>query len=235
MEVIYHRLTQTSISNATGVLVEASRLDFEDFDLSRHDGVDGASAPAQVWLALDNVTDPQNFGALLRSAAFLGIKGVVVSERNSAPLSASTSKSSAGAMEYTPVHAVRNLSNWLQEVRGAGWKALGAAVGTASGGDERNQTVVPQIDIQDYEHDGAKPVVLVLGSEGDGLRPNVRRQCDSFVHVSPQHTRDGVCVTNLGLDSLNVSVAGGILMYKLTEALQARDDARENADATNLQ
>jgi len=168
------------------------------------DGTEGADAP--LWLALDEVTDPQNLGALLRSAFFLGASGVLVSAKNSAPLTPVVSKASAGAMELMEVHAARNLPRTLDEAREAGWQVVGAAL---------------EKSIEPHEVDARRPTVLVLGSEGRGLRTNVMRACDTLVRVprgmEPLAGADAADAAAEGemVDSLNVSVAGGILLYAL--------------------
>lgn len=160
----------------------------------------GAAAP--LWLALDEVSDPQNLGALLRSAFFLGADGVLVSAKNSAPLSPTVSKASAGAMELMQVHASRNLPRTLAAARQTGWQVVGAAL---------EQSVAP------HEIDQALPTILVLGSEGKGLRTNVLRACDTLVRVPRGVEPAGAdpSADSETVDSLNVSVAGGILLYAL--------------------
>ena len=143
----------------------------------------------------------QNFGALLRSAFFLGADGVLVSQKNSCSLTPTVSKASAGAMELMEVHAARNLPRTLEAAKEAGWAVVGAAL-------ERS--------VEPSDLDAAKPTVLVLGSEGHGLRTNVLRACSDLVRIprgadaAADANADGEMV-----DSLNVSVAGGILLYAL--------------------
>jgi 21S rRNA (GM2251-2'-O)-methyltransferase len=145
------------------------------------------------YLALDEIVDPQNLGSLCRTARFLGAS-VIVSAKNSAPLSAAASKASAGAIEEAPVYAVPNLPRALEEAKAQGWRVLGAGVGENS---------VPVSDL-----DPSMPSVLVVGSEGEGLRTTVRRACDALVQV-------GSAPDNSGVDSLNVGVAGAILLHHL--------------------
>lgn len=138
----------------------------------------GAHAPPPVWLALDEIQDPQNLGALLRSAHFLGASGVLVSSRNSAPLSAATSKASAGAMEAMDVHSTTNLVRTLKRSRENGWRVVGAAMGA------------PGTTVASHElRLGSEPTVLVLGNEGKGLRTLVRRECDLLVAIPGQLRR----------------------------------------------
>ncbi|KAL1498678.1 hypothetical protein AB1Y20_013990 [Prymnesium parvum] len=157
-----------------------------------------AAEGVPLWLALDEVSDPQNLGALLRSAYFLGVEGVLVSAKNSAPLSPAVSKASAGAVELMEVFAARNLPKLLEEARHKGWQVVGAAM---------------ENSVEPHEVDRARPTILVLGSEGRGLRTNVLRACDSLVCV-PGGLAEDSDEAEL-VDSLNVSVAGGILLYAL--------------------
>ena len=139
-----------------GLVLQASRLEFEPLNTVPPP----VAGVAPLWLALDEVTDPQNFGALLRSAFFLGVDGVLVSAKNSCPLTPVVSKASAGAMELMTVHAARNLPRTLEQAREAGWSVVGAAL-------ERS--------VEPAAIDATTPTILVLGSEGHGLRTNVVR------------------------------------------------------------
>ena len=170
-----------------GCILCATKLAFETLD-AWEPASEGAG-----WLALDEIVDPQNLGSLCRTARFLGAS-VLVSAKNSAPLSAAASKASAGAVEEAPVYAVPNLPKALEEARAQGWRVLGAGVGENS---------VPVSGL-----DPTQPSVLVVGSEGEGLRTTVRRACDALVQV-------GAPCEDSGVDSLNVGVAGAILLHHL--------------------
>jgi 23S rRNA (guanosine2251-2'-O)-methyltransferase len=147
-------------------------------------------------VALDEVTDPQNLGAVCRTAECAGATGVVIPERRSAEVTPAVCKASAGAVEHLPVARVRNLADFLQAAKDAGAWAYGAAAGA------RTPYRAP-----DYRG----KVVLVLGAEGRGLRPRVAFRCDDLVAL-PLRGR---------LDSLNVSAAAAVLLY---EILQQRLD-----------
>eukprot|EP00873_Tetraselmis_striata_P029914 jgi/Tetstr1/450178/TSEL_037219.t1 len=183
-----------------GLLLDCSPLEWEAMEsLPPPPPVaDGAAPP--LWLALDEVMDPQNFGAILRSAYFLGAAGVLACKRNSAPLSGVVSKASAGALEQMPVHSCSNLPRTLQDARDSGWLVLGA------GAEEGSQ------DCSAYVME--RPTVLVMGNEGYGLRTNVRRACDGMLSVG---SLGGGADSSLaaGVESLNVSVAAGILLHSL--------------------
>jgi 23S rRNA (guanosine2251-2'-O)-methyltransferase len=140
-------------------------------------------------LALDEVQDPQNLGAVIRVAEAAGCAGVVLPERRSAEVTAAVCRASAGAVEHLPVARVRNLADWLVSAkeRESTW-VYGAAA----------EAALP------YERpDYRGRVVLVLGSEGRGLRPRVAETCDELVHL-PNRGQVG---------SLNVSTAAAALVY----------------------
>jgi 23S rRNA (guanosine2251-2'-O)-methyltransferase len=155
-------------------------------------------AAPDAWLvALDEVTDPQNLGAVCRTAEAVGATGVVIPERRSAEITPAVCKASAGAVEHLPVAQVRNLADFLAAAKDKGTWVYGAAAGAAA-----------PYDGPDY----TGPVVLVLGAEGKGLRPRVASMCDELVAL-PLRGRVG---------SLNVSATAAVLLY---EMLQQRLDA----------
>eukprot|EP00271_Cylindrocystis_brebissonii_P020072 TRINITY_DN6495_c0_g2_i1.p1 TRINITY_DN6495_c0_g2~~TRINITY_DN6495_c0_g2_i1.p1 ORF type:complete len:1881 (+),score=352.69 TRINITY_DN6495_c0_g2_i1:121-5763(+) len=126
--------------------------------------------PLPVWVALDEVVDPQNLGAILRSSHFLGAEGVVVCTKNSAPLSAVVGKASSGAMETMEIRSCRNMSRFLQRSADAGWLVVGASADA----DAIPITLLPR----------GMPTLLVLGNEGAGLRTNVKRACSHLVRIT---------------------------------------------------
>ena len=154
-------------------------------------------APDPVIVALDEVTDPQNLGAVARSAECTGATGLVIPERRSAEVTAAVCKASAGAVEYLPVARVRNLADFLAEAKAAGCWCYGAAAGA--------RTPYRSVDWRGG-------VVLVLGAEGRGLRPRVAGTCDDLVAL-PMRGR---------IESLNVAATASVLLY---EMLQQRLDA----------
>lgn len=164
-----------------------------------------AAATGQVWLALDEVTDPQNFGALLRSAHFFGASGVVACAKNSASLTATVSKSSAGAVEVMRVHSTANMMRFLKRSRENGWRVVGTSVSERSG---------PLHELP--AGPGAPPTIVVLGNEGYGVRANVLRECEFLVEVAGDG--GGAVVEGAKastVDSLNVSVTGGVVLFHL--------------------
>ncbi len=146
-----------------------------------------------LLVLLDGVTDPHNYGAVVRSAEVLGAHGVVTEERRSAPLSAVVAKVSAGASSHLPLVQVKNLPRYMGDLKSRGVWLYGAA-GEATRRPE-------QIDWD-------RPAALVIGSEGAGMRRIVREGCDDLVAI-PVRGR---------VASLNASVAAGVLLYAVVSS-----------------
>uniref|UniRef100_A0ACD5VJN9 Uncharacterized protein n=1 Tax=Avena sativa TaxID=4498 RepID=A0ACD5VJN9_AVESA len=151
-----------------GLVLDASPLEMvttKELDPVR---VDGGKAP--VWIALDEVMDPQNLGAIIRSAYFFGAEGVVLCAKNSAPLSGVVSKASAGSLELIELLSCRNMMQFLSSSAENGWRVLGGTVAPKA---------IPLSEVSTGE-----PTILVLGSEGTGLRPLVERSCTHLVKIA---------------------------------------------------
>lgn len=148
-----------------------------------------AAGAAPLLVALDRVTDPRNLGAVVRSAAGAGATGVVLPAHGSARVTAAVCRASAGAVEHLPLAVVPNLARWLADVKGPDLWAYAAAADAAT-------TM--------WDADLTGGVALVLGAEGAGVRPLVRRTCDGAVAIPLAR----------GVESLNVSVAAAILCYE---------------------
>ena len=137
----------------------------------------------------DELTDPHNLGAILRSAECAGAHGVIIPKRRSVGLTATVAKASAGAMEYMKVAKVGNINDAIRELKERGvW-----IFGTAAEGS------IPM-----YKADLTGPAAIVIGNEGDGMSPLVRKNCDVMVHI-PMVGR---------ISSLNASAAAAILLYE---------------------
>jgi 23S rRNA (guanosine2251-2'-O)-methyltransferase len=180
---------------------ERSMLDLEDLLGKDPLGKDApATGAAPLLLALDGVEDPQNLGALLRSADGAGVTGVLMTERRSAPLSAVALKASAGAAEHVRIARVVNLVRALEQVKAANIWCVGL--------DERGT--------MDYtEYDFTTPCLLVLGREGAGLHDLVRRHCDHLLRI-PMAGK---------VASLNVSAAGAVVLYEAYRQRRAQQKA----------
>jgi 23S rRNA (guanosine2251-2'-O)-methyltransferase len=155
------------------------------------DAYELAAGERPLLAVLDRVTDPHNLGAVCRSAEGAGATGVVVPAHGSAVVTPAVARASAGAVEHLPIAVVTNLARYLEEVKGADLWVYGAA------GDEVAARPM-------WETDLTGGVALVLGAEGRGLRPLVRRTCDALVSI-PLAGR---------VESLNVSVAAALLLYE---------------------
>ena len=152
---------------------------------------DIAEPAAGVIVMLDQLTDPQNVGAIFRSALAFGAKGIVVQDRHSPALAGALAKASAGATERLPCARVTNLSRALETLADLGWRAVGLD-GAA------DLTLDQALD--------ARPTVLVMGSEGDGIRRLVAEHCDVLARIPMPG----------GFESLNVSNATAVALYEAT-------------------
>lgn len=197
------------LAKAAGYIVEyvnKNKLD-EMADGVRHQGVVASGTPvafstledalekakakqeAPLLLLLDELQDPQNVGALIRTADAAGVHGVLLPSRRSCPLSTVVAKISAGAVEYVPVIKIGNISQTLQELKQQGFWVVGA--------DMDGETY--------YEANLTGPLVIVVGAEGKGLGRLVKDNCDIIVSMP-------MCG---GVNSLNASAAGAVLMYEV--------------------
>ena len=149
------------------------------------------SSPGRLIVALDQVQDPQNLGAVCRTAECAGAAGIVIPDRRSAEVTPAVCKASAGAVEHLAIARVRNLADFLHDAKGAGMWCYGAQSTSPVGYEE-----------PDY----GERTVLVLGSEGRGLRPRVAAACDLLVSI-PLRGR---------IESLSVSAAAAVLVYAAT-------------------
>ncbi|MGH2994327.1 MAG: 23S rRNA (guanosine(2251)-2'-O)-methyltransferase RlmB [Solirubrobacterales bacterium] len=155
-------------------------------------------SPSALVVALDQVQDPRNLGAICRSVEAAGAAGVVIPARRSAQVTAVACKASAGAVEHLAVARVRNLADWLADAKRADAWVYGAR---------------PDAPTRHDSVDWSGRAVLVLGGEGKGIRPRVASACDALVAI-PQAGRVG---------SLNVAAAASVLLF---EALRQRNPLR---------
>ena len=160
------------------------------------DAYELAAVDRPLLVCLDQVTDPHNLGAVIRSAEGAGATGVVVPSHGAARVTPAVSRSSAGAVEHLPVAVVQNLARYLNDVKGPDLWVWGAA---SDGGTS----------LWDADLDGG--AAFVLGAEGRGLRPLVRRACDGLVSIPLAGN----------VESLNVSVAAAVLLYEVRRRRRA--------------
>jgi 23S rRNA (guanosine2251-2'-O)-methyltransferase len=170
-----------------GVITLAAAHDYCTVDDILQEAADRGQAPLIV--VCDELTDPHNLGAIMRSAECAGAHGVIIPKRRSVGLTATVAKASAGAVEYMKVARVGNINDCLRELKEKGvW-----VFGTAAEGS------VPM-----YKADLTGPAAIVIGNEGEGMSRLVRKNCDLLVHI-PMQGR---------ISSLNASAAAAILLYE---------------------
>ena len=148
-----------------------------------------AEAPGRFLVMLDQVTDPQNIGAIFRSAAAFGARGLILQDRHAPALGGALAKAAAGAIDAIPHARETNLSRALERLDELGWRAV-ALDGTAE------DTLEATLD--------SRPTVLVLGAEGEGVRRLVREHCDASACIPMPG----------GFESLNVSAAAAVAFYE---------------------
>lgn len=148
-----------------------------------------ASGEAPFLIILDGIEDPHNLGAILRTANLAGAHGVVISKHRAVGLTPTVARTSAGAINYTPVAKVTNISNTMRQLKEQGmWFVCADMDGTCM-----------------YDMDLTGPIGLVIGSEGDGVSPLVKKNCDMTASIPMKGD----------IDSLNASVATGVLAYEI--------------------
>ncbi|XP_010116357.1 PREDICTED: rRNA methyltransferase 1, mitochondrial, partial [Chlamydotis macqueenii] len=200
-----------------GVCLEATPLRFKSLEEAEKRDLGDEESPNQqlIWLVLEQIQDPMNLGALLRSAYFLGVDRVVTSQRNSCPLTPTVSKASSGAMEVFDVYSTDDLRSFLKAKAAEGWEV----VGTVSQPEDVEN--VPVISCSEFRWN--KPVIIVIGisvyralglvevrgSEGDGLSLATQLLCHRMLAIPPGRA------LHPGIESLNVSVAAGILLHSI--------------------
>ncbi len=170
-----------------GVVAETGAYTYADWDQWLQDLKNQEADP--FVLVLDQIQDPHNLGAILRTAEAAGVHGVIIPKNGSVGLSETVAKSSAGAIEQIPVLQVTNISRTLKELQAEQMWCMGLSLAPGQPLYKTNLT---------------GPIVLVIGNEHKGLRPNVEKHCDQLLHIPMQATR-----------SLNASVAAAVTMYEV--------------------
>ena len=194
-----------SLAKTAGVVVEFVKRDkLDKLCDGRHQGVAALAAAinystleeilelneSPFIILLDELEDPQNFGAILRTAEAVGVHGVIIPKRRSVQLNSTVFKTSAGAAEYVKVAQVTNVAQTLKNLRGRGLKIVGADMSA-------------KIDFRQADLTGG--IVLIIGSEGKGMRRLTRENCDMLIKI-PMVGK---------INSLNASAAGAVLMYEI--------------------
>ena len=186
--VAKERLDQLSETKKhQGVIAMAAAYTYATVEDILQNAKDKGEAP--FIILLDNIEDPHNLGAIIRTANLAGAHGVIIPKRRAVGLTGTVAKTSAGAINYTPVAKVTNLTNTIKELKEEGlWFVCADMGGTTM-----------------YDLDLKGPIGLVIGSEGEGVSKLVKENCD-FVASIPMKG---------DIDSLNASVAAGVLAYEI--------------------
>lgn len=182
------RINRVTRKNHQGVIAFMAAVDYYHVDDIVPALYDEGINPFIV--VLDGVTDVRNFGAIARTCECAGVNAIVIPERNSVSVNADAVKTSAGALNYLPVCRERNLVNAVKYLRDSGFKVMGASEKT---------------DLSYTKADFTGPVAIVLGAEDTGISADILRLCDTLVAI-PEFGE---------INSLNVSVAGGIMIYEV--------------------
>lgn len=173
-----------------GVVAQAAAYRY--FEVEELLGRAKESGELPFFLLLDEIEDPHNLGSILRTAECTGVHGVIIPKRRSASLTATVTKTSAGAVEYVPVARITNMAQTIDKLKDAGVWVAGADVGAE----------------RDLFASGMKfdmPLAIVIGNEAKGIGRLIREKCDFLIKL-PMHGQ---------LNSLNASVAAGVLMYEV--------------------
>ncbi len=178
-------------------VAEIGYLDLDELLASLGPGIDDVVKRAPMIVVLDGVQDPQNYGAILRTAAAATVQGVVVQSSGSAPVNAATVKASAGTAGAVPIARVRKLADAMLQLKERGFWLVGLT-------GDAPQTI--------WSLDWKRPVALIVGSEGKGLSRIAASACDFLVRIP----------MDPGVESLNASVAAGIALFA---ARQLRDSS----------
>lgn len=182
------RINKVTRKNHQGVIAFMAAVDYYHVDDIVPALYDEGINPLVV--VLDGVTDVRNFGAIARTCECAGVSCIVIPERNSVSVNADAVKTSAGALNYLPVCRERNLVKAVQYLHDSGFKVMGASEKT---------------DLNYTKADFTGPVAIVLGAEDTGISTDVLKLCDTLVAI-PEFGQ---------INSLNVSVAGGIMIYEV--------------------
>jgi 23S rRNA (guanosine2251-2'-O)-methyltransferase len=186
------KLNRTTRKNHQGVIAHISAIQYASLDNVIDECFSKGIAP--LILVLDRITDVRNFGAMARTADCTGVHAIVIPEKGSAQINSDAVKTSAGALNFLPVCRVKNLYYTVKEL-----KKMGLSVVSVT---EKTERVM-------YEADFTVPTALVLGSEEDGISPEIMGISDEFVKIP----------LSGNIESLNVSVAAGVVIY---EAIRQR-------------
>jgi len=204
-----------------GIVADVSRLHHIPYDFTRtQPWINAESLPPdkkceetnsnrpQLWLLLCSVRDPMNLGTILRTSHFLGVDRVLVTGAR-CELSCIVSKASVGALEVTPLWAVTKPVELLRSLMESGWSTLAACLGDGNANGPKGPRSSP---VSSLHLSTLGSTIVVLGSEGEGIPAEVLAECNFGVHIPPGPGAEAE------VDSLNVSVATGILLHSLVSS-----------------
>lgn len=163
---------------------------FETVDLTKLILISFKKDKNPVIVALDEITDPHNLGAIARTAECSGVSGIILSERESAPITPTAIKVSSGALEHLPVAKVSSFSQAFEKLKQEGFSIIGT--------DMQGEQVYTEFDFN-------RPVVIIIGSEGKGLRPLTLEHCDALLRIPIKGK----------VESLNASVSAAVVLYEI--------------------
>ncbi len=193
-KVIMHMVSQNKLDSLSGekhnqgILAYTPPVDYADFDVVLEEVYQKKEIP--FFILLDELEDPHNLGAVLRTADAVGAHGVIIAKRRSCPLSSTVAKTSAGAIEYVPVIRINNMVQMINKLKKQGFWVAGA--------DAAAERLY-------YNADLKGPLLLVIGSEGKGISRLIKESCDFLVKL-PMRGK---------VNSLNASNAAAVLMYEV--------------------
>lgn len=184
-----------------GVVARVTHIPLTSFDQMVQDfaaAIEQGRRPRLI--ACDSLQDPHNLGAVIRSASASGMDGVIITRERSAPLGGTAAKSAAGALSLIPIAQVTNLAGSLKKLKKAGAWVYGAIK------DREAQSI--------YNQDWSTPLCLVVGNEGQGIRPLIQKECDMTVSIPMAGT----------IESLNSSVAAAVIMFEIQRQTIMKED-----------
>ncbi|GIX69481.1 rRNA methyltransferase 1, mitochondrial [Caerostris darwini] len=186
-----------------GVCLDASPFPILEWNDSECNIENQESSNYTVCLALEEILDPMNVGAIMRSAQYFGVDTLFIPKGSSCKLSPIVSKASSGALEVLNIYQVDKLNTFLQNKKAQGW----SIVSTTAYNEEIK---VPKQIYDVAEISVSQSTILILGNESRGVSPEVQKLCDFFISIPPKKD------LHEGIDSLNVSVAAGVILHSLS-------------------
>ncbi|MFY0593621.1 23S rRNA (guanosine(2251)-2'-O)-methyltransferase RlmB [Roseivirga sp.] len=182
------KLNRITRKNHQGAIAYVSSVSFASVDNIISESYQKGESP--FFIILDRITDVRNFGAIARTAECAGVNGIIVPSRGSAQIGSDAMKTSAGALNYIPVCRANNLKETIKSLKENGIQVIACS-------EKADQTI--------YEMDFTDPVAILMGSEEDGISPEYLKLCDGHAKLPIQGR----------IESLNVSVATGVISYEV--------------------